>query len=165
MLTDAGKEAQREFEELSKVPGAHVLDALLGLSKALQAMRMLRAAADVLSRVSAQFPWFLPAQALRARLLARHSGGDWDVAIDAARLVLSADANNIEALRVEVLYDLSQDRGSREASAVVEKMKTLAMALKKGEPKDATLWVTTVRPIAWLCARGDDVEQLVLKVF
>jgi hypothetical protein len=53
------------------------------------------------------YPWFLPALVEKARLLLALD--DWEQAMETAQRILAQDAQNIEALRLTVLFLLARE--------------------------------------------------------
>ena len=64
-------------------------------------------ALEELNQVIVLYAWFLPALVEKFSVLM--AMGDWDQAVETAQRVLAQDQHNIEALRLSVLFLLSQE--------------------------------------------------------
>ena len=65
----------------------------------------------MLNQVVVNYTWFLPALVEKFGVLV--AIGDWEQTVETAQRVLAEDARNIEALRLTILYLLSQVGGGR----------------------------------------------------
>ena len=85
----------------------------MGRVRVLEIAGQLSAAIDVLNVVSVNHLWFAPAAAEKAK--AQMTSGDWDAALESAQRILAHDPNDVESLRMVVLYLLSRE-GNVEAA-------------------------------------------------
>lgn len=83
------------------------LEALLGKAVCLERKEQFAPALELLNQVVVGYPWFLPALVEKARLLLALD--DWEQAMETAQRILAQDAQNIEALRLTVLFLLARE--------------------------------------------------------
>ena len=83
------------------------LEALLGKAVCLERTQQFAPALELLNQVVVGYPWFLPALVEKARLLLALD--DWEQAMETAQRILAQDAQNIEALRLTVLFLLARE--------------------------------------------------------
>lgn len=106
------------------------LDALMGKAKVLEGKRQWAQALDCLNKVIVMHSWYLPALIEKAKTLMMTA--DWDQALETAGRLQQLEPNNIEALRLNVLFLLSRE--SR-CDAAADKLQELVSALQQLEPK------------------------------
>jgi len=124
------------------------LDALMGKAKVLEGKRQWQQALDCLNKVIVMHPWYLPALIEKAKTLMMTA--DWDQALEAASRIQQSEPNNIEALRLNVLYLLSRE--SR-CDAAAEKLKDLFAAIQQLEPKNHALVMSCTQLFSRLAGR------------
>ncbi|CAJ1422831.1 unnamed protein product [Effrenium voratum] len=110
------------------------LDALMGKAKVLEGKRQWAQALDCLNKVIVMHDWFLPALMEKAKTLMMTA--DWDQALEAAGRLQQQEPNNIEALRLNVLFLLSRE--SR-CDAAAERLQELVAAMQQLEPHNYDL--------------------------
>jgi len=135
------------------------LEALMGRVRLHQVKEQHKEALDQLNQVIVLYSWFLPALVEKFQVLM--AMGDWEQAVETAERVRSQDQHNIEALRITVLYLLSQE--SRYAVAA-SRLSDLIDALGRHEPLNAQLYYRVARPLARLAGRHHGVLQLTLSL-
>merc|ERR550514_498335 len=89
------------------------LDAIMGKAKVLEGKRQWQQALDCLNRGIVMHSWYLPALIEKAKTLMMTA--DWEQALDTAQRIQQQEPQNIEALRLNVLFLLSRE--SRIANA------------------------------------------------
>ena len=87
------------------------LEPLMGKARLCVVREAYTEALDVLNQVVVNYAWFLPDLVEKFGVLV--AIGDWEQAVETAQRVLAEDARNIEALRLTILYLLSQVGGGR----------------------------------------------------
>ena len=124
------------------------LDALMGKAKVLEGKRQWVQALDALNKVIVMHDWFLPALIEKAKALMMTA--DWDQALEAAGRLQQQEANNIEALRLNVLFLLSRESRCEEAS---ERLTELVAALQQLEPRNHDLTLSCAQLFSRLAGR------------
>eukprot|EP00931_Biecheleriopsis_adriatica_P087453 TRINITY_DN61918_c0_g1_i1.p1 TRINITY_DN61918_c0_g1~~TRINITY_DN61918_c0_g1_i1.p1 ORF type:complete len:1362 (+),score=379.50 TRINITY_DN61918_c0_g1_i1:247-4086(+) len=124
------------------------LDALMGKAKVLEGKRQWAQALDALNKVIVMHSWFLPALIEKAKTLMMTA--DWDQALESASRLQQQEPNNIEALRLNVLFFLSRE--SR-CDAAAEKLQELVSALQQLEPKNHELTMSCAQLFSRLAGR------------
>eukprot|EP00442_Polarella_glacialis_P051442 CAMPEP_0115123512 /NCGR_PEP_ID=MMETSP0227-20121206/47587_1 /TAXON_ID=89957 /ORGANISM="Polarella glacialis, Strain CCMP 1383" /LENGTH=1331 /DNA_ID=CAMNT_0002525899 /DNA_START=18 /DNA_END=4010 /DNA_ORIENTATION=- len=124
------------------------LDALMGKAKVLEGKRQWAQALDALNKVIVMHSWFLPALVEKAKTLMMTA--DWDQALESAGRLQQQEPNNIEALRLNVLFLLSRE--SR-CDAAAEKLQELVAALQQLEPKNHDLVMSCAQLFSRLAGR------------
>ena len=100
--------AEAAFEDaLAACSAKKDLEALMGKARVLLLKRRYKQALEELNQVIVLYAWFLPALVEKFSVLM--AMGDWDQAVETAQRVLAQDQHNIEALRLSVLFLLSQE--------------------------------------------------------
>ena len=140
------EKAARHFDQVLDADGGdRELEALMGRVKVLESAGQLRGALEVLNHIVVQFSWFIPAMAEKARL--QMMSGDWDAALETSQRIQGTDQQNIESLRLIILYLLSCEG---QVDAARKKIAELTDALNTLEPRNAGLYTTCARDIARL---------------
>lgn len=124
------------------------LDALMGRAKVLEGKRQWQQALDCLNKVIVCHSWYLPALIEKAKTLMMTA--DWDQALDTANRIQQQEANNIEALRLNVLFLLSRE--SR-CDAAAEKLQELFAAIQQLEPRNHALVMSCAQLFSRLSGR------------
>lgn len=124
------------------------LDALMGKAKVLEGKRQWVPALDALNKVIVMHEWFLPALIEKAKALMMTA--DWDQALEAAGRLQQHEANNIEALRLNVLFLLSRESRCEEAA---ERLQELVQALQLLEPRNHDLTLSCAQLFSRLAGR------------
>lgn len=124
------------------------LDALMGKAKVLEGKRQWVQALDALNKVIVMHDWFLPALIEKAKALMMTA--DWDQALEAAGRLQQHEANNIEALRLNVLFLLSRESRCEEAA---ERLQELVTALQHLEPRNHDLTLSCAQLFSRLAGR------------
>lgn len=131
------------------------LDALMGKSKIFEGKRQWQHALECLNKVVVLHPFYLPAVIEKAKTLIMTV--DWDQALEAAGRIQSVEPNNIEALRLNVLFFLSRES---KCDAAAEKLQELVQAINKYEPKNYDLVMSCAQLFSRLCGR----QMTILKI-
>lgn len=124
------------------------LDALMGKAKVLEGKRQWVQALDALNKVIVMHDWFLPALIEKAKALMMTA--DWDQALEAAGRLQQHEANNIETLRLNVLFLLSRESRCEEAA---ERLQELVTALQHLEPRNHDLTLSCAQLFSRLAGR------------
>ena len=124
------------------------LDAVMGKAKVLEGKRQWVQALDALNKVIVTHDWFLPALIEKAKALMMTA--DWDQALEAAGRLQQHEANNIEALRLNVLFLLSRESRCEEAA---ERLQELVTALQHLEPRNHDLTLSCAQLFSRLAGR------------
>jgi tetratricopeptide repeat protein 21B len=124
------------------------LDALMGKAKVLEGKRQWQQALDCLNKVIVMHTWYLPALIEKAKTLMMTA--DWDQALESAGRIQQSEPNNIEALRLNVLFLLSRE--SR-CDAAAEKLQELFAAIQKLEPRNHALVMSCTQLFSRLAGR------------
>jgi len=124
------------------------LDALMGKAKVLEGKRQWQQALDALNKVIVMHPWYLPALIEKAKTLMMTA--DWDQALESATRIQQSEPNNIEALRLNVLFLLSRE--SR-CDAAAEKLQELFSAIQQLEPRNYALVMSCAQLFSRLSGR------------
>eukprot|EP00928_Gymnodinium_smaydae_P093057 TRINITY_DN7707_c1_g1_i1.p1 TRINITY_DN7707_c1_g1~~TRINITY_DN7707_c1_g1_i1.p1 ORF type:complete len:1369 (+),score=395.70 TRINITY_DN7707_c1_g1_i1:73-4107(+) len=130
------------------------LDALMGKAKVLEGKRQWQLALDCLNKVIVQHPWYLPALIEKAKTLMMTA--DWDQALESAGRIQQQDPNNIEALRLNVLFLLSRE--SR-CDAAADKLQELVAAIAQHEPRNHALVMSCAQLFSRLAGRHKAILQ------
>jgi len=128
------------------------LDAVLGKVQYLEQQNKVREALDLLNTVLVNFGWFTPAVSEKARLLL--ALGEWEQAHDASNRALALDANNVDALILQIMHLLAKESKYDTAR---ERIAELADLLKDAEPLNAVLHVELAALFSRLCARHSGI--------
>lgn len=124
------------------------LDALMGKAKVLEGRRQWAQALECLNKVIVMHPWYLPALSEKAKTLMMTA--DWDQALETASRIQQLESNNIEALRLNVLYLLSRES---KCDAAAEKLQELVNALARLEPRNHELTMACAQLFSRLAGR------------
>jgi tetratricopeptide repeat protein 21B len=124
------------------------LDALMGKAKVLEGKRQWQQALDCLNKVIVMHSWYLPALIEKAKTLMMTA--DWDQALESASRIQQTESNNIEALRLNVLFLLSRE--SR-CDAAAEKLQELFRAIQELEPRNHALVMSCTQLFSRLAGR------------
>lgn len=124
------------------------LDALMGKAKVLEGKRQWQQALDSLNKVIVMHTWYLPALIEKAKTLMMTA--DWDQALESAGRIQQQEPNNIEALRLNVLFLLSRE--SR-CDAAAEKLQELFAAIQQLEPRNHALVLSCAQLFSRLAGR------------
>jgi len=157
------KESSRYLETCSKYFDAATngssdlanLDGLMGKAKVLEGKRQWQPALDFLNKVIVTWSWYLPALVEKARTLMMTA--DWDQALESAGRIQQQEPNNIEAIRLNVLFLLSRE--SR-LDAGAEKLRELVGAIQQQEPGNHDLVLSCVQLFSRLAGRHKGVLQI-----
>lgn len=120
----------------------------MGKAKVLEGKRQWVQALDALNKVIVMHDWFLPALIEKAKALMMTA--DWDQALEAAGRLQQHEANNIEALRLNVLFLLSRESRCEEAA---ERLQELVTALQHLEPRNHDLTLSCAQLFSRLAGR------------
>ena len=135
------------------------LETLMGKARLYVAREQLKEALECLNQVVVLYAWFLPALVEKFRVLVAMK--DWEQATETAQRVLSQDAQNIEALRLVILFQLSQEA---RYSVACNRISDLADALDRHEPNNAPLYHKVAQTFARLAGSNLTVLQLTLSL-
>jgi tetratricopeptide repeat protein 21B len=124
------------------------LDALMGKAKVLEGKRQWVQALECLNKVIVMHPWYLPALIEKAKTLMMTA--DWDQALEAAGHIQQSEPNNIEALRLNVLWLLSRES---KCDAAAEKLQELFRAIEQLEPRNHALVMSCAQLFSRLAGR------------
>eukprot|EP00443_Scrippsiella_acuminata_P048484 CAMPEP_0115266888 /NCGR_PEP_ID=MMETSP0270-20121206/51703_1 /TAXON_ID=71861 /ORGANISM="Scrippsiella trochoidea, Strain CCMP3099" /LENGTH=1292 /DNA_ID=CAMNT_0002683005 /DNA_START=234 /DNA_END=4112 /DNA_ORIENTATION=- len=124
------------------------LDALMGKAKVLEGKRQWQQALECLNKVIVMHPFYLPALIEKAKTLMMTA--DWDQALESAGRIQQQEPNNIEALRLNVLFLLSRE--SR-CDAAAEKLQELVQAIQQLEPNNHELVMSCAQLFSRLAGR------------
>mmetsp|Transcript_68417 Transcript_68417/g.198374 ORF Transcript_68417/g.198374 Transcript_68417/m.198374 type:complete len:1349 (+) Transcript_68417:99-4145(+) len=131
------------------------LDALMGKAKVLEGKRQWQQALECLNKVIVMHPFYLPALIEKAKTLMMTA--EWDQALESATRIQQQEPNNIEALRLNVLFLLSRE--SR-CDAAAEKLHELWQALQQMEPKNHELVLSCAQLFSRLSGRHKSVLKI-----
>ncbi|CAJ1394225.1 unnamed protein product [Effrenium voratum] len=131
------------------------LDALMGKAKVLEGKRQWAQALDCLNKVIVMHDWFLPALMEKAKTLMMTA--DWDQALEAAGRLQQQEPNNIEALRLNVLFLLSRE--SR-CDAAAERLQELVAAMQQLEPHNYDLVLSCAQLFSRLAGRHKSILNI-----
>eukprot|EP00927_Polykrikos_kofoidii_P039026 TRINITY_DN3346_c0_g1_i3.p1 TRINITY_DN3346_c0_g1~~TRINITY_DN3346_c0_g1_i3.p1 ORF type:complete len:1345 (+),score=240.06 TRINITY_DN3346_c0_g1_i3:136-4170(+) len=131
------------------------IDALMGKAKVLEGKRLWQQALDCLNKVIVMHTWYLPALIEKAKTLMMTA--DWDQALESASRIQALDINNIEALRLNVLFFLSRE--SR-CDAAAEKLQELVAAIRHQEPRNHALVMSCAQLFSRLAGRHKGVLSI-----
>jgi tetratricopeptide repeat protein 21B len=131
------------------------LDALMGKAKVLEGKRQWAQSLDCLNKVIVMHSWYLPALIEKAKTLMMTA--DWDQALESAGRIQQQDPNNIEALRLNVLFLLSRE--SR-CDAAAEKLQELVAAIQAQEPRNHALVMSCAQLFSRLAGRHKGVLSI-----
>merc|ERR1712003_500680 len=92
----------------------------MGKAKVLEGKRQWQQALDCLNKVVVTHSWYLPALVEKAKTLMMTA--DWDQALESAGRIQQQEPNNIEALRLNVLFLLSRESRCDAAAARLEEL-------------------------------------------
>mmetsp|Transcript_72654 Transcript_72654/g.187410 ORF Transcript_72654/g.187410 Transcript_72654/m.187410 type:complete len:1345 (-) Transcript_72654:48-4082(-) len=124
------------------------LEALMGKAKVLEGKRQWQQALDCLNKVIVMHPFYLPALLEKTKTLMMTA--DWDQALESATRIQQQEHNNIEALRLNVLFLLSRESRSDEAA---RKLDELVKAISVNEPKNHDLVMSCAQLFSRLAGR------------
>mmetsp|Transcript_138949 Transcript_138949/g.443691 ORF Transcript_138949/g.443691 Transcript_138949/m.443691 type:complete len:1347 (-) Transcript_138949:215-4255(-) len=124
------------------------LDALMGKAKVLEGKRQWQQALECLNKVIVMHPFYLPALIEKAKTLIMTV--DWDQALESAARIQQHEPNNIEALRLNVLFLLSRES---KCDAAAEKLQELVQAINQLEPKNNELVLSCAQLFSRLAGR------------
>ncbi|DAZ99342.1 TPA: hypothetical protein N0F65_005193 [Lagenidium giganteum] len=127
---------------------------LLGVAKFHDMKKAYPKALECFDELIVTFPWFKHSVSEKALILLKM--GNWDQCIDSIERALSDNPNDIEALRVIILFLLSREGRSKDAA---QHIRELFDALKKAEPSNPELYYDVSRCIARLSDRHTEVLQ------
>uniref|UniRef100_A0A7S2HRG3 Tetratricopeptide repeat protein 21B n=1 Tax=Zooxanthella nutricula TaxID=1333877 RepID=A0A7S2HRG3_9DINO len=131
------------------------LEALMGKAKVLEGRRQWQVALECLNKVIVMHDFYLPALIEKAKTLMMTA--DWDQALEAAGRITAQDPDNIEALRLNVLFLLSRE--SR-CDAAAEKLQVLVRAIERFEPKNHELVLSCAQLFSRLAGRNKAILAL-----
>lgn len=131
------------------------LDLLMLWARSRQMLGKQTEALNVLNKVIATFPGFLPGLSEKSLLLA--SAGEWDQATDTASRVLEGDAANIDALKVVAVHAFTQQFSSPEDSNY--KFDALLAAIRAKEPQGVEVLFDVARLFSRICGRNNNVLE------
>lgn len=131
------------------------LDGIMGKAKVLEGKRQWQPALEALNKVIVNFTWYLPALVEKAKTLMMTA--DWDQALESASRIQQQEPNNIEALRLNVLFLLSRE--SR-CDAGAEKLRELVTAIQQQEPRNHELVMSCVQLFSRLAGRHKAILQI-----
>lgn len=100
------------------------------------------------------FPWFKHGVSEKALVLLQM--GNWDQCLDSVERALGDNPRDIEALRIEVLSQLSREGRAKDAAQTI---RNLFEALKTAEPSNAALFYDIARCNARLSDGNHEVVQ------
>jgi len=142
------------FEEVLEAAGTgpKEIEALLGKAHCLEKLGHFPQTLDTLNQVVVGYSWFLPALVEKARVLLVTS--DWEQALETAQRVLAQDAQNIEAMRLTVLFLLARE--SRYTLAA-RRMADLCEYIDRHEPKNHALYFAVAQSCSRLSGRNPAV--------
>ena len=149
------------FSELAgpSSTGKRSLESLMGIVHSYELTRQFDAAFEVITRISTDYAWFLPALVVKARLLMQLR--DWDSVLETVQHVLAQDEGNVEALEILMVYTLTQESSIRQARSSVDK---LAAAVSSREPRNAPLYYRLGQTAARLAAGDASILKTSLKM-
>lgn len=124
------------------------LDALMGKAKVLEGKRQWQQALECLNKVIVMHPFYLPALIEKAKTLIMTV--DWDQALESAGRIQAQEPNNIEALRLNVLFLLSRES---KCDAAGQKLQELVKALHLLEPRNHDLSLSCAQLFSRLAGR------------
>jgi len=124
------------------------LEALMGKAKVLEGKRQWQQALDCLNKVIVMHSFYLPALLEKTKTLMMTA--DWDQALESAGRVQQQEHNNIEALRLNVLFLLSRESRCDEAA---KKLQELVAAIKELEPRNHELVMSCAQLFSRLAGR------------
>ncbi|KAJ1438327.1 hypothetical protein B484DRAFT_392369, partial [Ochromonadaceae sp. CCMP2298] len=110
---------------------------------------------NILNQVVATYPWFLPALADKALLLA--SEGEWEQALDTAQRLLDVEGDSLDALKVIAVHAFTQESQTHDA---VQKLGDLDEALRNKEPSAVDMAVEVAALFSCICARQPRALQI-----
>ncbi|CAE7571991.1 TTC21B [Symbiodinium sp. KB8] len=116
--------------------GKQDITSLLGMAKVQELGGNYDAAYEQLNEVIVTYPWFRPAQTLKAQLQAKQ--GEWEQSMEIVHKILQCDAYDIECLRLDVLHELAQ-RARPDVAAT--RLEELVESLDKHEPHNPELYL------------------------
>eukprot|EP00406_Dinophysis_acuminata_P039023 CAMPEP_0179375406 /NCGR_PEP_ID=MMETSP0797-20121207/87788_1 /TAXON_ID=47934 /ORGANISM="Dinophysis acuminata, Strain DAEP01" /LENGTH=1226 /DNA_ID=CAMNT_0021091415 /DNA_START=14 /DNA_END=3695 /DNA_ORIENTATION=- len=124
------------------------LDALMGKAKVLEGKRQWQPALDCLNKVIVMHSWYLPALIEKAKTLMMTA--DWDQALESAGRIQQQEPNNIEALRLNVLFLLSRESRCDDAA---KRLQELVAAIQQQEPRNHELAMSCAQLFSRLAGR------------
>mmetsp|Transcript_26568 Transcript_26568/g.85189 ORF Transcript_26568/g.85189 Transcript_26568/m.85189 type:complete len:1185 (+) Transcript_26568:168-3722(+) len=133
------------------------LEAMLGKAKCLEKLGDIAEALNMLNYIVVQYSWFVPALEEKARLLIMT--GDWENAVEVAQRILAADNQNIEALKITVLYLLMRES---KIPVAAKSISNLLESCDRNEPKNASLYHRIAQPIARLAGQNAQLLKLAM---
>jgi hypothetical protein len=100
-------------------------------------------------------PWFLPALADKAILLA--SQGEWEQALDTAQRVLDVENDHIDGLEIVAVHAFTQESQPHDA---LQKLEDLDSALQRREPNSAKVPLMAASLFSNICSRQPRALQV-----
>lgn len=154
-------QAIETFSELAgpSCTGKRSLESLMGMVRAYELTCQYEAAFEVITRISTDYAWFLPALVVKARILMQLR--DWDSVLETVQHLLAQDDGNVEALEILMVYTLTQESGIRQARNCVDK---LAASVSSREPRNAPLCYRLGQTAARLAAGDVSILKASLKM-
>ncbi|XP_007539386.1 tetratricopeptide repeat protein 21B isoform X1 [Erinaceus europaeus] len=146
------KKALRCFEEL--LQDGNDIFALLGKAQCLEIRQNYSGALETVNQIIMKYPNFLPAFTKKMKL--QLALQNWDQTIDTAQKLILQDNQNVDALRILVLYYLCRE-GDIEKAAT--KLENLVNALDNMEPQNAQLFYTITLAFSRTCGRSQVILQ------
>ncbi|XP_061925811.1 tetratricopeptide repeat protein 21B-like isoform X4 [Entelurus aequoreus] len=151
---DHARKAEKYFNE-----GLKDVFALMGKAQYCEYCQNYSGALDVVNRVLASFPDFLPALIKKMKLFLRMQ--DWEQTIDAAISILQMDKNNLDALHMMTLYSLCITGDITES---VKNLSKFISSLEDLEPHNPELALKMCIPFSRVCGRNEKVIEQVFRM-
>ncbi|XP_069558598.1 tetratricopeptide repeat protein 21B [Brachyistius frenatus] len=128
--------------------------ALMGKAQYYEYRQNYSGALEMVNRVIASFPAFIPAFIKKMKLLL--SLQDWEPTLEAAHRLLQKDKNNLEALRMLALHALCQEGDITES---VKQLSNLLSSLDTLEPHNHELYYRMSLAFTRVCGRNEKVIE------
>ncbi|XP_037095162.1 tetratricopeptide repeat protein 21B-like [Syngnathus acus] len=154
---DYARKAGKYFEEgLKDGPDAF---ALMGKAQYFEYCQNYSGALDVVNKVIASFPSFLPALIKKMTLFLNFQ--DWDQTTEAAVRVLQMNTNNLDALHMLTLHSLCINGDILES---IKHLSNLIKSLHVQEPQNPELALRMSLAFSRVCGRNETVLEQVFKM-
>ncbi|CEL95321.1 unnamed protein product [Vitrella brassicaformis CCMP3155] len=128
--------------------GKQNVDALMGRVKVAEAKRQWQ-----------QFEWFVPGLIEKAKVLMQTA--DWEQAMETAQRITQLEADNIETLRLSILYSLAVE--ARKSTAA-QQLQQLVQCLQTQEPRNPALWLSCSQLFARLACRDRSIINVTVSM-